>query len=120
MRRHLALALLAPIIATAALALAACGGNPETTLAQLAQSQQDYAGQNVLTRGVVQREQDADGSAYYVLADPHGALVGLDPAQKAGPFEGKLVHVSGLFEIKPGFGRIIHIVNISLVLDGHT
>jgi hypothetical protein len=98
--------------------LAACGGNPEVTLAQLSQSQQDYAGQQVLTRGVVRHERDPDGSAYFVLSDPHGALVGLDPPQKASPFEGRLVHVSGLFEIKPGFGRVIHIVNISIVLAG--
>ncbi|HTT06656.1 MAG TPA: hypothetical protein VMF64_15360 [Steroidobacteraceae bacterium] len=112
MRFHLAL-----LTAAVVLALVGCGGNPEVTLAQLAQSQQDYAGQAVLTRGVVRHERDPDGSDYFVLADPHGTLVGLDPSQKARPFEGRLVHVSGVFEVKPGFGRVIHIVNISLVLD---
>lgn len=111
-RFHLAL-----LCASVALASAGCGANPEVTLAQLSQSQQDYAGQQVLTRGTVRHERDPDGSAYYVLSDSHGFLVGLDPAQKASPFEGRLVQVDGLFEIKPGFGRVIHIVAISLVID---
>lgn len=113
MRFHVVL-----LSASLALTLVACGGNPEVTLAQLSQSQQDYAGQAVLTRGVVRHERDPDGSDYFVLADPRGTLVGLDPAQKARPFEGRLVHVSGIFEIKPGFGRVIHIADISIVLNG--
>lgn len=104
------------LFASAALACAGCGGNPEVSLAQLSQAQQDYAGQDVLTRGVVRHERDPDGSDYYVLSDAHGTLVGLDPAQTAKPFEGRQVQVSGLFEMKPGFGRIIHIAKISLVI----
>lgn len=104
------------LLVSVALVAAGCGGNPEVTLKQLAESQQDYAGQGVLTRGVVRHERDPDGSNYFVLSDPHGTLVGLDPAQKARPFEGRLVHVTGIFQIQPGFGRIIHITSISLVI----
>jgi len=103
-----------------ALACAGCGHNPSVTLAQLAQSQQDYIGQQVLTRGTVRQERNPDGSSYYVLADAHGALVGLDPAQKVRPFQGRSVQVGGLFEVQPGFGRVIHVVFIALVLDKRT
>ena len=111
MRLYLPFLLVAIVLASVG-----CGGNPEVTLKQLAESQQDYDGQGVLTRGIVRHERDPDGSNYFVLADPHGMLVGLDPAQKALPFEGRLVHVTGVFQVKPGFGRIIHITSISLVI----
>ncbi|HTX25160.1 MAG TPA: hypothetical protein VMD03_10955 [Steroidobacteraceae bacterium] len=101
------------LIAAATLASAGCGGNAKVSLAQLAESEQVYAGQRVLTRGVVRDERDPDGSTYFVLADPRGTLVGLEPAAKAIRFEGRLVQVSGLFEVQPGFGRLIHIATIA-------
>jgi len=104
------------LLASIASVSTGCGGNPEVTLKQLAESQQDYVGRGVLTRGVVRHERDPDGSNYFVLSDPRGALVGLDPAEKARPFEGRLVHVTGVFQVQPGFGRIIHITSISLVI----
>jgi hypothetical protein len=108
------------VLVSATLAVAGCGGRPEVTLQQLAQSQQDYDGQGVLTRGIVRHERDPDGSNYFVLSDPHGTLVGLEPVQKVSPFEGRLVHVTGVFQVKPGFGRIIHVTSISLVIgDGN-
>jgi hypothetical protein len=100
------------LLATASLALAGCGGNVSVTLGQLAQSEQTYAGRHVLTRGVVRYERDQDGSGYYVLSSPRGMLVGLKPAAAARRFEGRLVQVSGLFELQPGFGRVIHIAAI--------
>lgn len=112
MRRHVAL-----LIAAATLACGGCGGDPEVSLKELAQSQQAYAGQRVVTRGVVRHERDPDGSDYFVLADPRGTLVGLQPAGLARPFEGRKVQVSGLFDIRPGFGRVIDIDGITPVLD---
>lgn len=108
------------LFASFVLVLAGCGASPEVTLQQLAESQQDYAGQRVVTRGVVRNERDPDGSSYFVLSDPRGALVGLEPADTARRFEGKAVQVGGLFEIEPGFGRVIHIASIALDLGaGH-
>jgi hypothetical protein len=101
------------LIATAALASASCGGNTTVTLGQLAESEQAYAGLRVLTRGLVRDERDPDGSTYFVLADPRGRLVGLEPAEAASRYEGRFVEVSGLFEVKPGFGRLIHIATIA-------
>jgi hypothetical protein len=101
------------LIAAVTLASAGCGGDTRVTLGELAESQQAYAGQRVLTRGVVRDERDPDGSTYFVLADPRGALVGLEPAATASRFEGRFVQVSGLFEVQPGFGRLIHIATIA-------
>jgi hypothetical protein len=101
------------LIAAVTLALAGCGGSTTVAIGQLAESQQAYTGQRVLTRGVVRDERDPDGSTYFVLADPRGRLVGLEPAATARRFEGRLVQVSGLFEVQPGFGRVIHIVTIA-------
>ena len=112
MRRHFLLS-----IAAATLAVAACHADTNVTLGQLAESEQAYSGQRVVTRGVVRHERDPDGSSYFVLSDPHGTLVGLEPAGTAGRFEGRFVQVSGRFEIQAGFGRIIHIAAISLAAN---
>lgn len=101
------------LIAAATLISTGCGSNTRVTLAQLAESQQAYAGRRVLTRGIVRDERNADGSNYFVLADPRGTLVGLEPAETASRFAGRVVQVSGLFEIQPGFGRLIHIATIA-------
>ncbi len=108
MRRYFPL-----LIAAVTLALTGCGGNREVTIGQLSESEQAYAGLHVLTRGVVRHERDPDGSSYFVLSDPRGTLVGLQPAETASRFEGQLVQVSGLFEVQPGFGRVIHIAVIA-------
>lgn len=106
------------LIAVTALTLAGCGGTTQVTLNRLAGSERAYTGQHVLTRGVVRHERDPDGSTYFVLAGPRGALVGLAPAERASPFEGRFVQVSGLFELQPGFGRLIHITTI-VPVKGH-
>lgn len=101
------------LIALVTLVSAGCDGNTTVTVAQLAESEQTYAGQRVLTRGLVRYERDPDGSTYFVLSDARGTLVGLEPAETAGRFRGRFVQVSGLFEIQPGFGRVIHISAIT-------
>ncbi len=108
MRRSLSLVVAATLAATAA-----CSGNTQVNLEQLAEWQETYAGQRVATVGVVSEEHDADGSSYFVLSDPSGHRVGLQPSATASHFKGRLVEVSGLFEIQPGFGRVIHIAAIS-------
>ena len=100
------------LIAAATLVSTGCGGDMVVSLGQLADSQQAYAGQRVRTGGVVRNERDPDGRTYFVLADSRGTLVGLEPAATASRFEGRNVQVSGLFEIQPGFGRLIHIATI--------
>ena len=102
-------------IAAVTLALLSCGGTTKVSLGELAGSAEAYAGRRVLTRGIVRYERDPDGSAYFVLADPRGTLVGLEPAEAARRFEGQFVQVSGRFEIQPGFGRLIHIATIEPV-----
>ena len=102
--------LITPLIAAAILGCG--GGNGEVTIAQLAQSQQDFVGQRVTTRGQVRHERDPDGRAYYVLADAHGMLVGLEPEGAARAFEGRSVQVIGVFDFEQGFGRVIHIAAI--------
>lgn len=109
LRRLLALLMLAAVLVGSGCG----GGSGEITIAQLAQSQQDYVGQRVTTRGVVRYERDPDGRSYYVLADAHGVLVGLDPAGSARAFEGRAVQVIGVFEVQEGFGRVIHIAAIT-------
>lgn len=101
------------LIAALTLMSAGCSGVTPIALGQLAGNQQANAGKRVLTRGVVRRERDPDGHPYFVLADPHGTLVGLEPAETASRFEGRFVQVSGLFEVQPGFGRVIHIATIA-------
>lgn len=108
------------LIAAGALASAGCTRNTNVTVGQLAESQQAYIGKHVLTLGVVRNERDPDGSTYFVLAGPHGALVGLEPAGMAHRFEGRRVQVSGLFDVQPGFGRVIHIANIAPANGGDT
>lgn len=106
------------LLTAATLLSAGCGsGATNVTLGQLAESQQTYVGQQVQTRGIVRHEQNPDGTPYFVLADPHGMLVGLEPAGAARRFEGRLVQVSGLFEVQPGFGRVIHITSIAPAKD---
>ncbi len=107
------------LIAAGALAAAGCVRNTNVTLEQLAASQQTYIGKHVLTRGVVHHERDpGGGSTYFVLTGPHGALVGLEPAGTARRFEGRLVQVTGLFDVQPGFGRVIHIATIAPAKGG--
>jgi len=108
MRRYFPL-----LIVAAALVCAGCGGSAQVSLEQLAESQQTYAGRRVLTRGIVRHERDPDGSDYFVLSDARGRIVGLEPAASARRYEGRRVQVTGLFEIQPGFGRVIHIAAIA-------
>ncbi len=108
MRRSFAL-----IAGAAVLAAFGCSGNTQVTLAQLAEAQQTYAGRHVTTQGVVREERDPDGTAYFVLSNVTGQRVGLAPSETASRFRGRLVEVSGLFEVQPGFGRIIHISAIA-------
>ena len=71
----------APFLAVAALA-AGCGGHGALSLAQLTSNQDAYVGKEVSTAGVVQEQTNADGSHYYVLADPQQDLVALRPASR--------------------------------------
>lgn len=100
------------LMAAAVLVSSGCSGNTRVSLRQLSGSEHAYVGHRVITDGVVRHERDPNGEAYFVLAGPRGALVGLKPAAMARRFEGQLVQVSGLFAFQPGFGRLIHIATI--------
>lgn len=105
------------LLAVTAMAVAGCGGNDDVPIAQLARSQQTYIGQQVHTRGTVRLEQDPNGRSYFVLADRHGVLVGLQPAGLAAVYRDHRVTVSGQFDVQPGFGRVIRVVSIQPI-DG--
>lgn len=102
----------------AASALAACGGgggsgDRSAALSDLAQNQAAYAGTTVSTSGTVRRERNADGSRYYVLADPQQDLVVLRPGSRAARYVGRPVSVTGRFGIDPRAGRVIRLRQIA-------
>jgi hypothetical protein len=102
----------APILAVAALA-AGCGGHGALSLAQLASNQDAYVGKEVSTAGVVEVQTNADGSHYYVLADPQQDLVGLRPASRVARYRGRRVRVRGRFSVDRRAGRLIRVEQIA-------
>jgi hypothetical protein len=98
----------------AVLVLAGCGGGGQTSLAKLANNQDAYLGRQVSTSGSVEAEKNANGSRYYVLADPAQDLVVLVPNRAARRFVGDQVVVTGRFGFEPHAGRVVRIEQISL------
>jgi hypothetical protein len=101
----------APFVAVAA--LAGCGGHGALSLARLANDQDAYVGKEVSTAGVVEEQTNADGSHYYVLADPQLDLVALRPASRVRGYRGLRVHVRGRFSVDPHVGRLIRVEQIA-------
>lgn len=105
----------ASLVLTAALVFlsSACGGDPvQVSLAELAGDQEEFSGKAVVTSGRVKRFEGPSG-AYYVLEDPGQNRVALTPRRRAAAFEGDSVTVSGIFELKEAFGRVIDIDTIT-------
>ena len=90
-------------------ALTGCGGDGTLSLAQLASNQDAYVGKEVSTSGVVEEQANADGSIYYVLADPQQDLVALRPASRVRRYVGVAVRVRGRFRVAPSAGRLIQV-----------
>lgn len=101
----------APYLAVAA--LASCGGHGALSLAQLANNQDAYAGKEVSTAGVVEEQTNANGSHYYVLADPQQDLVALRPVSRVRRYRGQRVQVRGRFSVDPRVGRLIRVEQIA-------
>ena len=98
----------APFLAL--LTLAGCGGHGALSLAQLASNQDAYVGKEVSTAGLVEEQTNADGSRYYVLADPQQDLVALRPARRVHRYR---VKVRGRFGVDPRAGRVIRVEQIA-------
>lgn len=94
-------------------ALAGCGGHGALSLARLANNQDAYAGKDVSTAGVVEEQTNADGSRYFVLADPQQDLVALLPASRVARYRGLQVRVRGRFSVDPRVGRLIRVEQIA-------
>ena len=101
----------APLFAVAA--LGGCGGHGALSLAQLASNQDAYVGKQISTAGVVEEQTNADGSHYYVLADPQQDLVALRPASRVRGYRDLHVHVRGRFSVDPRAGRLIRVEQIA-------
>lgn len=104
--------ILVALAASLALVGSACGGDAvDISLAELAQGQEELSGETVVTSGRIKRFEGPSGP-YYVLQDQEQNRVALTPARRAAAFEGDSVSVSGTFELKEGFGRVIDIETI--------
>lgn len=92
----------------------ACGSEDpaEISLEVLAQEQESWIDDEVVTEGRVVRFRDSDG-AYYVLEDDQQNRVALSPGNRAAPHLGESVTVVGVFDIDPDIGRVIRIQRIS-------
>jgi len=111
--------LLVPLLAAAALALAACGEAKSTlppspgagdavTLHNLARYPEVYADARVATTGTVER-----AGSLYLLAGAPGARIVLEPTAAAAPYAGRRVRVSGLFVVTFKLGYEILLGRIS-------
>lgn len=112
MSRTMRIVALAVLTAALALLSTACGGDPvEASLADLARDQDRFSGKAVITSGRVIRFEGPSGD-YYVLQDQDQNRVALIPRERAAPFNGASVRVSGTFDLKERFGRVIEIRTI--------
>jgi len=101
----------------AAMALvAACGSTtvPHVSLAALASSQSNYAGEMLTTDGTVQKFSDSS-STYYVISDAADDRVELQPSSKAASYNGRDVQVTGTLTVDPSTGRVITVTEIGSV-----
>jgi hypothetical protein len=92
--------------------LVACGGDPEpVALSTLVGREAEYDGQRVEVHGVVRAFDDPDGR-YYVVEDAAPNRVRLSPTDRAAPFDGREVRVTGRFTFREDEGRRIAIDEI--------
>lgn len=90
-----------------------CAGGPtEVSLTRLAQEQDAFSGDEITTSGTVRKFEDARGS-YFVLEDESRNRVALSPTSMVAGLVGEEILVTGNFEVRPGFGRVIEIERIS-------
>lgn len=83
------------------------------SLARLVSNQDAYVGKQVTTSGRVEKQTNANGTHYYILADSQQDLVILTPSRAAQPYVGQAVSVSGRFDFDPRAGRLIRVASIA-------
>ncbi len=94
-----------PLVLGLGLLLAACVPTA-ISLSELADHQDQYAGQTVTTAGTVRHF--TDGGGYDVLEDPAGNRVMVRPASSVSAFLGHAVSVTGRFTVDSSAGRVIN------------
>jgi len=102
-------------LAIALLTLVGCGiaGPANVSIAELANHQDVYIGQQVTAAGRVVAFSDPSGR-YFVLEDDAWVnMVELRPARTAAPHAGVRVSVTGRFGFDPRSGRYIDIANVT-------
>jgi hypothetical protein len=98
------------VLASGGLVLGACGP-ARVSLAQLADQQEQYAGQAVTVAGTVRHF--TDGGGYDVLEDAQQHRVLLQPASAVAGRVGTIVTVTGRFSVDAGVGRVISVASVS-------
>lgn len=97
--------------------LAACDGEPQqVSLASLVGREEQYDGQRIEVRGSVRAFDDPDGR-YYVVEDAWSNRVQLSPTERAAPFDGRQIRVTGRFSFREDQGRRIAIEEIGSLSD---
>lgn len=107
---RLTVALLAGLLVTAG-----CAPEPrarEATLGNLVVGSDHFAGQRVITEGVVQ---SFPQPRHYWLEDDHRNRVGLEPVALIASLEGAQVRVTGMFSVEPDRGRLIRVTALEVL-----
>ena len=114
-RRTAYIALAIALLTLGLLTLVGCGiaGPANVSIAELANHQDVYIGQQVTAAGRVVAFSDPSGR-YFVLEDDAWVnMVELRPARTAAPHAGVRVSVTGRFGFDPRSGRYIDIANVT-------